>query len=126
MPNCATISVVDDDESVREALRGLLRSVGFQADVFASAADFLSSGRLSGTACLILDLRMPGMSGAELHEQLIAADSTVPIIFMTAHADDDARARAFDRGAVEFLDKPFSDQALLGAIAKAIGAKPPA
>jgi FixJ family two-component response regulator len=122
MPNSSRISVVDDDESMRNALRGLLKSVGFQAELFASAEEFLTSGRLPGTACLILDVRMPGMSGVELQEQLIATDSAVPIIFMTAHGDEDARARALERGAVDYLHKPFSDDALLGAIARAIGA----
>lgn len=122
MPNSSRISVVDDDESMRNALRGLLKSVGLQAELFASAEEFLRSGRLPGTACLILDIRMPGMSGVELQEQLIATDSAVPIIFMTAHGDEETRARALERGAIDFLQKPFSDEALLGAIARAIGA----
>lgn len=122
MRNSSRISVVDDDESMREALRGLLRSVGFQAELFASAEEFLRSGRVPGTACLVLDVRMPGMSGVELQEQLIAMDSGVPIVFMTAHGDDFTRARALERGAVDFLHKPFTDEALLDAIARAIGA----
>ena len=126
MPNSSRISVVDDDESVREALRGLLRSVGFQAELFASAEEFLRSGRLPDTTCLILDVRMPGMSGVELQERLIATSSAVPVIFMTAHGDEDARARALERGAVDFLRKPFSDEVLLGAIARALGATSPA
>jgi FixJ family two-component response regulator len=120
MPNSSRISVVDDDESMRNALRGLLKSVGFQAELFASAEEFLASGRLPGTDCLLLDVRMPGMSGVELQERLIATDSAVPIIFMTAHGDEDMRARALERGAVDFLHKPFSDDVLLGAIARAI------
>ncbi len=121
MADTSRISVVDDDASVREAIRGLLRSAGFDAEVFGSAEEFLGSGRLAGTTCLVLDVRMPGMSGIELRERLIASGHAVPIIFITAHADEDERARALDRGAVDCLRKPFSDDALLDAIAKANG-----
>ncbi len=114
------ICVIDDDESVREALRSLLKSVGFKAEVFGSAEDFLSSGHLPGTSCLILDVRMPGMSGFELHEKLIDDKDGVPIIFISAHADEEARARALRSGAVDFLLKPFSDEALLHAIETAM------
>jgi FixJ family two-component response regulator len=120
--DAARISIVDDDASVRQAIRGLLRSAGFEAQVFASAEEFLTSGRLNDTTCLVLDVRMPGMSGIELQERLIASGHTVPIIFITAHADEDERARALDRGAIDCLRKPFSDDALLDAIAKANGA----
>jgi FixJ family two-component response regulator len=113
------ISVIDDDESVRLAIGRLLKSIGLHAELFASAEEFLRSGRLPGTECLILDVRMPGMSGVELQEQLIASDTRVPIIFISAHGDEAARARALERGAVEFLRKPFSDEALLDAIARA-------
>ena len=126
MPNNLRISVVDDDVSMRQAIRGLLKSAGFHAEVFASAEEVLNSGRLSGTACLILDVRMPGMSGIELQERLIASGRMVPIIFITAHADEEERARALERGAVDCLQKPFTDDALLDAIAKAIGATSPA
>jgi FixJ family two-component response regulator len=115
------ISIVDDDASVREAIRALLRSAGFHADAFASAEDILSSGRLGDTTCLILDVRMPGMSGIELQKRLIATGQVVPIIFITAHADEDERARALERGAIDCLQKPFSDDALLEAIARATG-----
>ncbi len=125
VPDNSRISVVDDDVSVREAIRGLLRSAGFDAEVFASAEQFLTSGRLNGTTCLVLDVRMPGMSGIELQERLIASGHLIPIVFITAHADEDERARALDRGAVDCLQKPFSDDALLDAIAKANGAAPP-
>ena len=121
MPDDSRISVVDDDAAVREAVKGLLKSAGFHAEAFASAEEILSSGRLTGTACLILDVRMPGMSGIEFQERLIASGCLVPIIFITAHADEEARARALNRGAVACLQKPFSDDALLDAIAKAIG-----
>jgi len=126
VPNNLRISVVDDDVSMRQAIRGLLKSAGFHAEVFASAEEVLKSGRLSGTACLILDVRMPGMSGIELQERLIASGRMVPIIFITAHADEQERARALERGAVDCLQKPFTDDALLDAIAKAIGATSPA
>ncbi len=126
MPNNLRISVVDDDVSMRQAIRGLLKSAGFHAEVFASAEEVLKSGRLSGTACLILDVRMPGMSGIELQERLIASGRMVPIIFITAHADEEERARALERGAVDCLQKPFTDDALLDAIAKATGATSPA
>lgn len=120
------ISIVDDDASVRDAIRGLLRSAGLDAEVFASAEEFLKSARLHRTTCLVLDVRMPGMSGIELQERLIASGHLIPIVFITAHADEDERARALDRGAVDCLQKPFSDDALLDAIAKANGATSPA
>jgi len=108
------ISIVDDDESVREAIKSLLRSVGLGADVFASAEEFLTSGRLNDTACLIVDLRMPGMTGLELQELLAAAQYNIPIIFITAHVSDrEARNRALHAGAVDFLSKPFSEETLL-------------
>ena len=108
------VSIVDDDESVREALKSLLRSVGFGAEVFASAEEFLKSDRLKNTACLILDVRMPGMSGLELQEQLAAAHHKIPIIFITAHVSDrEARNRALQAGAVDFLSKPFREEVLL-------------
>ena len=126
VPNNLRISVVDDDASVRQAIKGLLKSAGFHAEVFASAEEVLKSGRLSGTACLILDVRMPGMSGIALQERLIASGRMVPIIFITAHADEEERARALERGAIDCLQKPFTDHALLDAIAKATGATSPA
>jgi len=111
-----TISIVDDDESVREAIESLMKSVGYIAKVFPSAGDFLSSGHLDDTGCLILDVQMPGMSGLELQDRLVASKSQVPIIFISAHCDADARARALKAGAVGFLQKPFSEDALLNAI----------
>jgi FixJ family two-component response regulator len=125
VPSNARVSVVDDDVSVREAIKGLLRSAGFHAEVFASAEEILNSGRLAGTACLVLDVRMPGMSGIELQDRLIASGQAVPIIFITAHADEDERARVLERGAVGCLLKPFSADALLDAIVSAIGATSP-
>jgi FixJ family two-component response regulator len=122
--NSSRILIVDDDESVRQALKGLLKSAGFSADAFASAEEFLSSGQLQATSCLILDVRMPGMSGVELQERLIASNAAVPIIFISAHGDEDVRARALQRGAVDFLQKPFSDEALLDAIARVSAQSP--
>jgi FixJ family two-component response regulator len=118
--NDSRISIVDDDASMREALRGLLKSAGFTAEVFSSAEEILSSGRLNGTSCLILDVRMPGMSGIELQERLIASGNAVPIVFITAHAEEAERARAMERGAIDCLQKPFSEDALLDAISKGI------
>jgi FixJ family two-component response regulator len=116
----AKIAVIDDDESVRDALESLLKSVGFKAESFASAAEFLNCGQLLGLSCLILDVRMPGMSGIELQDRLVASHDGVPIIFISAHADEEARARALASGAIAFLVKPFSDEALLGAIDAAL------
>src|ERR1051325_3379755 len=108
------VSIVDDDESVREAIKSLLRSVGLGADVFASAEEFLKSDRLKNTACLILDVRMPGINGLELQELLAAAHYKIPIIFITANVSDgEARNRALQSGAVDFLSKPFSEETLL-------------
>ena len=114
------IAIVDDEESVREALQSLLKSMGFRAEGFASAEDFLQSSLLPGTTCLILDVRMPGMGGLELQRQLAAHKRRIPIIFVTAHGDDDTRARALQAGAVDFLAKPFSEDALLTAVHSAL------
>ena len=124
MPNNSTIAVVDDDTSVREALKGLLKSAGFHADVFGSAEEFLDSGQLANTACLILDVRMPGMGGLELQRRVAAAGNRVPVIFITAHGDEELRARALEAGAADYLHKPFSEQTLLDAIARCIGSSP--
>jgi len=116
----ALISVVDDDDSVRESLRGLLRSVTFGVEVFASAEEFLSSDRVRETDCLILDVRMPGMSGLELHRRLLSSHPDMPVIFITAHGDEELRSRALRGGAVDYLLKPFSDDALLNAVQTAL------
>ena len=116
MVNAPLISIVDDDDSVRESLSGLIRSVGFKAVVFASAEEFLNSGQLRNTDCLILDVRMSGMNGLELQRQLGASHCEIPIIFITAHGDEEVRSRALNGGAVEYLLKPFSEEALLKAI----------
>jgi FixJ family two-component response regulator len=110
------ISVVDDDESIREAINDLLDCVGLRVGVFSSAEDFLNSEDLHDTACLILDVRMPGMSGLELQGHLNAAGFHIPIIFISAHDDGEAKSRAMGAGAVDFLRKPFSEDALFSAI----------
>ena len=117
------ISIVDDDDSLRNSLNNLIRSVGFRAQGFASAEAFLNSSELHDTACLILDVRMPGMSGLDLQRQLVTANSRIPIVFITSHGDDDARARALEAGAVAFLYKPFREEALLKAIDSALNHK---
>jgi FixJ family two-component response regulator len=117
------ISVVDDDESVREAVCGLLRSVGFTTKAFASDEEFLASDQRKIADCLVLDVRMPGMSGIELQRQLVVGRSEIPVIFMTAHEEECARAGALNNQRGAILIKPFSDEALLSAIHSAIGAQ---
>ena len=114
------VCVVDDDESVREALPDLLRELGFTVEAFASANEFLASAIVDETRCLILDIAMPGMSGPELQRLLRSRGQNVPIVFITAHADRDVRPRMLEQGAVECLFKPFSESALLGAIDAAL------
>ncbi|WP_455281271.1 response regulator [Cupriavidus necator] len=116
------IAVVDDDESVREALPDLLREFGFAALAFASAEEFLDSGCVGQARCLILDIAMPGMSGLDLRRELLRRRQSVPIVFITAHEDEAQRRRMLEPGAVEYLFKPFSDTALLGAIQAALRA----
>jgi len=116
----ALISIVDDDESVRDALWGFLRSVGFAVKVFASAEEFLNSDQLSKADCLILDVRMSGMSGIELHRQLVSSYCKIPVIFITAYEDEGMRTQALSGGAGAFLIKPFSEEALLNAIHAAL------
>lgn len=110
------ITVVDDDQSVRESLPDLLRELGFAADVFSSAEEFLASDYAGRTQCLVLDITMPGMSGPELQTELARRESEIPIIFITAQRDETVRPRLLQRGAVECLFKPFSESALLAAI----------
>jgi FixJ family two-component response regulator len=114
------VSVVDDDESVRESLPDLLREFGFAAETFESAEAFLASGALRRTGCLILDIGMPGMSGPELQQELARRGDRVPVIFITAHRDDAVCQRVLAQGAVDCLFKPFSDTALLGALKAAL------
>jgi FixJ family two-component response regulator len=120
MSEIPLVAVVDDDASICEALESLLRSVGLRAMVYASAEDFLQSARLQDTACLIVDVHLPRMSGLELQRQVATADGRLPVIFITAHEDAGTRERALRAGAVAFLYKPFSDEALLSAVQGAL------
>ena len=110
------VSVVDDDESVRESLPDLLRAFGFTAQAFSSAEEFLASDCVGRTRCLILDIAMPGMSGLDLQQELSLRRQKIPIVFITAVEDESVRPRVLERGAVECLFKPFSETALLGAL----------
>ena len=114
------IAVVDDDESIRQGLANLISSVGYEVDLYASAEEFLASADASEAACLVLDLRMPGMGGLELLRRLAAEGRETPVIVVTAHGDDKARAESITAGAVAFLNKPFKEETLLGAIASAM------
>jgi FixJ family two-component response regulator len=114
------LAIVDDDESMRRALQGLMKTVGLQTRAFASAEDFLNSGLLDEIACLITDIRMPGMSGLELQEKLNAEHRRIPTIFITAHGDAKMRLQAMRAGAVEFLPKPFDDDVLLDSVRAAL------
>lgn len=114
------VAIVDDDDSIRNALQGLLKVAGLSAQAFASAEEFLKSGRQHQTACLIADIRMPGMSGLELQAQLNADRCRIPTIFITAHGDAKMRMQALRQGAVEFLSKPFDDEALLDSVRAAL------
>ena len=114
------VAIVDDDDSMRSALAGLLKAVGLPARAFASAEEFLKSGQQHQTACLIADIRMPGMSGLELQATLNAEHCKIPTIFITAHGDARMRMQALRAGAVEFLAKPFDDEALLDSVQAAL------
>ena len=116
------LSVVDDDESIRESLPDLIKEFGFAARAFSSAEEFLSSGSVDETSCLILDIAMPGMSGPELHQELKRRGEEIPVIFITGQKDETIRARVLEQGAAGFLIKPFSDTALLAAIKTALKA----
>jgi FixJ family two-component response regulator len=120
MSDVFLISVVDDDESLRESLEGLLKSLGHAVAVFSSAESFLSSDALAKTDCLILDVSMPGMSGPRLQRELISRRLKIPIIFITAHGGEDVVARVMADGAVDCLFKPFSEDSLLSAISRAL------
>jgi len=114
------LSVVDDDEMLRESLPDLLREFGFSARAFSSGQEFLSSNDVGETRCLILDVAMPGMSGLEVQEELKRRGQAIPVIFITGQKDEEIRKRAFSQGAVKFLYKPFSDSALLEAVNAAL------
>ena len=115
------IAIVDDDELMRSALQSMLKSVGLSSLAFASAEEFLNSGQHQQTACLITDIRMPGMSGLELQAKLNAEHCRIPTIFITAHGDTKMRMQALRAGAVEFLAKPFDDEVLLESVRAALG-----
>jgi FixJ family two-component response regulator len=119
-PQEPIVFAIDDDASMREALSRLFRSIGMRAQIFASAQDFLTFKRPEAPACLVLDVRLPGLSGLDLQRELAAADCGIPIIFITGHGDIPMSVQAMKAGAVEFLTKPFRDQALLDAIHQAI------
>src|SRR5712691_6946799 len=114
------VAIIDDDELMRSALEGMLKSVGLPSQAFASAEEFLKSGQQQQTACLIADIRMPGMSGLELQAKLNAERCRIPTIFITAHGDTKMRMQALRAGATEFLAKPFDDEALLQSVRAAL------
>jgi FixJ family two-component response regulator len=115
-----TVFVVDDDASVRGALARLLHSAGYQTETFASAEGFLAQSRFDAPACILLDVRMPGLNGLELQQALAAADRQLPIVFITGHGDVPMSVRAMKAGAEDFLPKPFDDEELLKAVAQAL------
>ena len=115
-----TVVVVDDDASVRRGLARLLRSAGYRAETFASAREFLARGAGDSPACLVLDVRMPGLSGLDLHEVLVREGHAVPVVFITGHGDVPLAGRAVKADAVDFLAKPVDGHALLGAVARAL------
>jgi FixJ family two-component response regulator len=114
------VAIVDDDDLMRGALQGLLKSVGLPAQAFASAEEFLKSGEQHQVGCLVTDIRMPGMSGLELQAKLNADQCRIPTIFITAHGDEKMRMQALRAGAVEFLAKPFDDETLLESVRAAL------
>ena len=120
-PVSRRISIVDDDPSIREALKSLMRSVRYNADAYGSAEEFLASPNVDATECLILDVYLPGMNGFELQERLNAEHRAIPIVFITAHADDISRQRALKAGAADFLGKPVRRETLFKAIQNATG-----
>jgi FixJ family two-component response regulator len=122
MAKCLLVSIVDDDESVREALPDLLQALGYSAQAFSSAEEFLASDYVSSTRCLILDLSMPGMSGPDLQRELALRPQQIPVVFITAHEDETMRRRLVQQGAADCLFKPFTDIALRNALDTALRA----
>jgi FixJ family two-component response regulator len=114
------VAIVDDDDLIRSALQGMLKSVGLPSQAFASAEEFLASGQQQQTACLIADIRMPGMSGLELQARLNAEHCRIPTIFITAHGDTRMRMQALMAGAVDFMAKPFDDGVLIESVRAAL------
>jgi FixJ family two-component response regulator len=121
MRSAPLISIVDDDESIREATKGLVRSLGYQAATFASAEEFLQSDNVDNTSCLITDVQMPGLSGIELQRRLIAQGTDMPTIFITAFPEEATRSCALTAGAVGYLGKPVSEESLLKCLDTALG-----
>jgi FixJ family two-component response regulator len=115
------ISIVDDDQEMREATKGLMRSLGYHAAAFASAEEFLQSGSVDETSCLIVDVQMPGLSGIDLLRNLISRGIKMPTIFITAYPEEGTRLRALTAGAVGYLGKPFSEDSLLKCLNSALG-----
>jgi len=118
--NASTVFVIDDDASIRRSIQGLLKSVGLRSESFGSAQEFLAKRAAEGPSCLVLDVRLPGLSGLDLQRQLVEAGMQIPIIFITAHGDIPMSVKAMKSGAVEFLTKPFHDQDLLDAVQQAL------
>jgi FixJ family two-component response regulator len=114
------ISIVDDDESMREATKGLVRSLGYHAATFSSAEEFLSSDLVHRTSCLITDMQMPGLSGADLQHRLILQGRCMPTIFVTAFPDEKIRARVLTAGAIGYLSKPFTEESLITCLDTAL------
>ncbi len=121
MRRAPLISIIDDDESMLESTKGLVRSLGYQVATFASAEEFLKSERVDDTSCLIADVRMPGLSGIDLQHRLIARGVRMPTIFITAFPEEGTRRRAMTAGAVGYLGKPFSEESLLTCLDAALG-----
>ena len=124
MAKTHVISIIDDDPSVRDATQSLVRSLGYSAQAFSSAEEYLQSDRIRDSSCVITDLHMPGMSGAELQDRLIAEGHRIPVIFMTAYFEEGIRARVMDAGAFGFLRKPFNDESLIECLDKALNVRP--
>jgi FixJ family two-component response regulator len=120
MPETGMIAIVDDDRSIRRSLERLLKSVGFKAETFMSAEDFLEAGHHEGICCIILDVVLPGMNGFELDRRLATEPNRLPVVFISAHDEEEMRDRATTAGAIAFLGKPFDDNALLNAVHTAV------
>jgi FixJ family two-component response regulator len=121
MRSAPLISIIDDDEAIREATKGLVRSLGYEAATFASAEEFLQSDSVANTSCLITDVQMPGLSGIDLQQGLIVRGIQMPTIFITAYPEEGTRRRALTAGAFGYLGKPFSEQSLVSCLDKALG-----
>ena len=114
------IAIVDDDVSMREAIEGLMRSLGFEAETFSSADAFLKFPDIDRAACLVTDIHMPGMSGLDLHRRLVASSKSIPTVLITAYPDENARSRGLGPGVIGYLTKPFGEQDLLDCIRSAL------